>query len=124
VVSLVVGRRAVPIHWRAYDATVLKGRMQRYELAVIRRALTGVSRKIGRRRLWGTADRGFADVALFTLLTQWQVAFVIRGKKSTKVLIEGAWRRLQRGAFVAIPDVVPWAACSTALPVPKPCGST
>ncbi len=42
VVSLVVGRRAVPIYWRAYDATVLKGRMQRYELAVIRRALTRV----------------------------------------------------------------------------------
>jgi len=33
VVSLVVGRRAVPIYWRAYHASVLKGRMKRYELA-------------------------------------------------------------------------------------------
>src|SRR5215468_5359008 len=31
VVSLVVGRRALPIFWRAYDQTVLKGRMKRYE---------------------------------------------------------------------------------------------
>ena len=40
VVSLVVGRRALPIFWRAYDQTVLKGRMKRYELAVIKRAFT------------------------------------------------------------------------------------
>src|SRR5262249_55621057 len=42
VVSLIVGRRAVPIYGRAYAVTVLKGRMQRYELAVIRRALRRV----------------------------------------------------------------------------------
>jgi len=29
VVSLIVGRRAVPIYGRAYDATGLKGRMKR-----------------------------------------------------------------------------------------------
>ena len=39
VVSLVVGRRAVPIYWRAYAACVLQGRMKRYELAVIRRVV-------------------------------------------------------------------------------------
>src|SRR6266700_380058 len=38
VVSLVVGRRALPIFWRAYDQTVLKGRMTRDELAVVKRA--------------------------------------------------------------------------------------
>src|SRR5215831_14445171 len=27
VVSLIVGRRAVPMYWRAYDASVLKGRI-------------------------------------------------------------------------------------------------
>src|SRR5215470_4737571 len=51
VVSLVTGGRAVPIYWRAYDATVLKGRRRRYELAVIRRVLTRVQRTIGRRRV-------------------------------------------------------------------------
>jgi hypothetical protein len=56
VVSLIVGHRAVPIYWRAYAATVLKGRMQRYELAVIRRALTRVIRKVGPRRIRVTAD--------------------------------------------------------------------
>jgi hypothetical protein len=100
VVSLIVGRRAVPIYWRAYAATVLKGRMQRYELAVIRRALTRVIRKVGPRRVRVTADRGFADVALFKLLTELRVAFVIRVKKSTKVCIAGVWCKLQTLRFV------------------------
>src|SRR6266511_1730734 len=58
VVSLVVGRRAVPIYWRAYDASVLKGRMKRYELAVIRRAVGRVAQAVGNRRDNDTADRG------------------------------------------------------------------
>jgi hypothetical protein len=99
VVSLIVGRRAVPIYWRAYAATVLKGRMQRYELAVIRRALTRVIRKVGPQRVCVTADRGFADVALFTLLTDLRVAFVIRVKKSTKVCIASGWQRLDTVRF-------------------------
>ena len=99
VVSLIVGRRAVPIYWRAYDAAVLKGRMKRYELAVIRRAVTRVLRKVGRRRVRVTADRGFADVALFTLLTALRVAFVIRVKKSTKICLAGVWRQLDTLRF-------------------------
>ena len=42
VVSLLLGRRAIPIYWRAYAASVLKGRMKRYEQAVIKRVLTRV----------------------------------------------------------------------------------
>ena len=42
--------------------------MQRYELAVIRRAVGRVAKAVGNRRVIVTADRGFADVALFTLL--------------------------------------------------------
>jgi Transposase DDE domain len=99
VVSLIVGRRAVPIYGRAYNAAVLKGRMQRYERAVIRRAVTRVIRKVGRRRVRVTADRGFADVALCTLLSNWQVAFVIRVKKSTKSCIAGEWRQLDTLRF-------------------------
>src|SRR5215470_15668832 len=94
VVSLIMGRRAVPMYWRAYAATVLKGRMKRYEHAVIRRAVTRVIRKVGRRRVRVTADRGFADVGLFTLLTDLRVACVIRVKKSTKICRAGVWRRL------------------------------
>jgi len=98
-VSLITGRRAVPIYWRAYNATVLKGRMKRYERAVIRRAVTRVIRKVGRRRVRVTADRGFADVALFTLLSDLGVAFVIRVKKSTKICIAGAWHKLDTLRF-------------------------
>jgi hypothetical protein len=46
-----------------------------------------------------TADRGFADVALCTLLTDLGVAFVIRVKKSTKLCIAGVWRRLDTLSF-------------------------
>src|SRR5918911_2943902 len=99
VVSLIVGRRAVPIYWRAYDTAVLKGRMKRYERAVIRRAVTRVLRKVGGRRVRVTADRGVADVALFTLLTDLRVAFVIRVKKSTQLCIAGVWRRLDTLRF-------------------------
>jgi hypothetical protein len=68
VVSLVVGRRALPIFWRAYDQTVLKGRMKRYELAVIKRAFTLIFQYITPLRVRLTADRGFADAPLCALL--------------------------------------------------------
>jgi hypothetical protein len=91
VVSRIGGRRAVPISWRAYAATVLKGRRQRYALAVIRRALTRVIRKVGPQRVRVTADRGCADGALCALLTELKVACVIRVKKRTKVCRAGVW---------------------------------
>ena len=103
VVSLIVGRRAVPIYWRAYHSRVLKGRMQRYELAVVRRALTALQGAVaasGKRRLIVTADRGFADVALFELLQELHVEFIIRVKGSTKVRYQGHWCKLNRLRFV------------------------
>jgi|SRR5215831_14126251 len=94
VVSLVVGRRAVPVYWRAYDAAVLKGRMKRYELAVLRRAVGRVAPAVGKRRVIVTADRGFADVALFTFLSQLGVTFIIRVNAGTHVAFQGKWRKL------------------------------
>src|SRR6266446_4680653 len=99
VVSLVVGRRAVPIYWRAYDASVFKGRMQRYELAVIRRAVGRVAPAVGKRRVIITADRGFADVALFTLLNDLGVTFIIRVTAGTTVYVEGRWQKLGQLRF-------------------------
>ena len=100
VVSLVTGGRAVPIYWRAYDAGVLKGRMRRYEMAVIRRVITRLHRQIGRRRVIVTADRGFADVALVDVLTALGVAFIIRVKGGTNVCWHGQWRKLHTVPFV------------------------
>jgi Transposase DDE domain len=100
VASLVTGGRAVPLYGRAYDATVLKGRMRRYEMAVIRRVITRVQRAIGRRRVIVTADRGFADVALVDVLTALGVEFIIRVKGSTKVCVQGQWRHLHTLPFV------------------------
>jgi hypothetical protein len=99
VVSLVMGGRAVPIYWRAYDATVLKGRMRRYEMAVLRRAVRRGQGGIGRRRLIVTADRGFADVVLVDVLTELGVEFFIRVKGSTKVCVQGQWRSLSTLGF-------------------------
>ena len=76
VVSLVITRRAVPIMWRAYDASVLKGRMKIYEMAIIKRVLRRVHNKIGRRRLIVTADRGFADLELCDVLESFSVEYV------------------------------------------------
>jgi hypothetical protein len=100
VVSLLTGGRGMPIYWRAYKATVLKGRMRRYEIAVIRRAVTRVQRALGQRRVLLTADRGFADVALVDVLTELGVPFILRVKGSTKVAWQGRWRALATVPFV------------------------
>src|SRR2546423_11941589 len=60
VVSLIVGRRAVPIYWRAYDTSVLKGRMKRYELAAFRRGGGRVAQPVGSHRGRVPPGRGFA----------------------------------------------------------------
>ena len=99
VVSLIVGRRAVPMYGRAYDASVLQGRMKRYELAVIRRAVGRVIQAVGKRRVMVTADRGFADVALFSLLNELGMAFIIRVKAGTHVYVQGQWRKLGQLKF-------------------------
>jgi hypothetical protein len=99
VISLVVGRRAVPIYWRAYDQSVLKGRTHRYERAVIKRAFKLIFQYVQRRRIRLTADRGFADEPLFALLQQLQVRFVIRVKAGVKVCRHRRWYKLNRFTF-------------------------
>jgi len=94
VVSLVVGRRAVPIYWCAYDASVFKGRMKRYELAVIRRAVGRVAKAVGKRRVLVTADRGCADVALLTFLSQLGITCIIRVQAGPHVYFQGKWSTL------------------------------
>ena len=100
VVSLVVGRRALPIFWRAYDQTVLKGRMKRYELAVIKRAFTLIFQYVAPHRVRLTADRGFADAGLFAVLDTWGIRFIIRVKGCVKVHLDGQWQKLNRLRFL------------------------
>jgi hypothetical protein len=99
VISLVVGRRALPIFWRAYDQTVLKGRMKRYERAVLKRAFKLIFEYVEPRRLKLTADRGFPDDDLFELLDQLGVFFILRVKGSVKVEVDNQWRRLNSLRF-------------------------
>lgn len=99
VISLVIGRRAVPIYWRAYGQNVLKGRMQRYELAVLKRAFKLIFQYVKPSRIRLTADRGFADDPLFALLQQLRVRFVIRVKGCVKVCWRREWRKLNRFGF-------------------------
>jgi hypothetical protein len=99
VVSLVIGRRAVPIFWRAYDQSVLKGRTHRYERAVIKRAFKLIFQYVKPGRVRLTADRGFADEPLFALLEQLRVRFVIRVKGCVKVCFRQEWNKLNHFRF-------------------------
>jgi len=99
IASLRVGRRAVPLYWRAYHDSELKERMTLYEREFLRVLFSEVLRGLVRRRFLLTADRWFADVDMFDLLDEMGVSFVIRTKSNYKVRIGGAWRRL---------DSLPW----------------
>lgn len=99
VISLVISRRAVPIYWRAYGQNVLKGRLHRYEMAVLKRAFKLIFQYVKPSRIRLTADRGFADDPLFALLQQLRVRFVIRVKGCVKVCWQREWRKLNRFGF-------------------------
>jgi hypothetical protein len=94
VASLNIGRRAVPLYWRAYGEADLKGRMSLYERQFMRSLFADVLRGVSRRRFVLTADRWFADVDLLDLLSELGVSYVIRTKANYHVRIEGRWRRL------------------------------
>lgn len=99
VVSLVIGRRAMPIFWRAYEQSVLKGRMKRYELAIVKRAFKLIFQYVKPARIRLTADRGFPDDDLFALLDNLKVSYIIRVKGGVKVLYRGAWAKLNTLRF-------------------------
>lgn len=89
----------MPIFWRAYDLSVLKGRTKRYELAVIKRAFKLIFQYVEPSRIRLTADRGFPDDDLFELLERLKIKFVIRVKGSTKVMYQSKWTKLNRLRF-------------------------
>lgn len=99
VASLVVRRRAVPIFWRAYGGTQLKGKTSDYEQELICTLITEVLSSVARERLIITADRGFADVILFDLFNELGVTFIIRTKGNVKVYWDGEWRKLNTLRF-------------------------
>jgi len=68
--------------------------MKRYALAVIRRAVGRVAQAVGTRRVLVTAERGCADVALLTLLSQWGITCIIRVQAGTHVYFQSKWRQL------------------------------
>lgn len=99
VISLVVGRRALPIFWRAYSQSALKGRMKRYELAVIKSAFKLIFQQVKPGRIRLSADRGFPDDDLFALLDELKIDFIIRVKGSVKVFYRGEWVKLNSIRF-------------------------
>jgi hypothetical protein len=100
VVSLVVGRRSLPNFWRAYSQALLKGRMKRYELAVIKRAFKLIFDYVQPRRIRLTADCGFADDGLLELLDQLKIHYVLRVKGNVKVFCDGCWTKLHQLRFI------------------------
>jgi hypothetical protein len=94
VASLNIGRRAVPLYWRAYHDAELKKRMSLYERQFVRALFADVLRDVARRRFVLTADRWFADVDLLDLLNDLGVSYIIRTKASYHVRVAGRWCRL------------------------------
>lgn len=99
IVSVVIGRRSLPIFWRAYQQSVLKGRMKIYELAIIKRAFKLIFAQVDSSRIYLSADRGFADEGLLELLESLGIRYVIRVKGCTKVEFDGAWSKLNQLRF-------------------------
>ncbi len=99
VVSVVVGHRALPLFWRAYSQRALKGRMKRYEHAVIKRACNLICAQVDRRRVKLTADRGFADDDLFKLLDKLQINYTIRVKGTVNIFHQNQWLKLSELGF-------------------------
>ncbi len=95
VASLLIGRRAIPLYWEAHEECELKDRRSGYEQEFVHLLLSEVLCGVARSRLMITADRGFASVALFDLLNELRVSWVLRVKRSTKVKLGREWRRLQ-----------------------------
>jgi len=98
-ISLVIRGRAVPIYWRAYNESALKGRMRIYEVAMFKRVLTRMERHVRLSRLRVTADRGFADVELMDLLDSYGIFYVLRARANTKVCVQHQWQRLDALRF-------------------------
>jgi hypothetical protein len=96
VASLAVGRRAIPLFWRAYSECELKDRRSALERDFIRYLVQDVLASIDPKRLILTADRAFADVELFDLLDSLGISFIIRSKDNVKVMIDGKWEKLKR----------------------------
>lgn len=94
VASLMVGRRAVPLFWRAYALDELKDRRSGYEREFVRTLVREVLSEVSPRRQIITADRAFADVEFFDVLNDLGVSFIIRSKSSVKVLLDARWRKL------------------------------
>ena len=94
VASLMVGRRAVPLFWRAYALDELKDRRSGYEREFVSTLVREVLCEVSPRRQIITADRAFADVEMFDVLNDLGVSYVIRSKGSVKVLCQGGWRKL------------------------------
>jgi hypothetical protein len=99
VATLIVGSRGVPIAWKAYEASALKGHMREYEKEFLTHLCRNVLKGVLRRRILITADRGFADVELIETLEQLGVTYLIRTKGNIKVEVDGQWGKLNTLRF-------------------------
>lgn len=99
VASLAVGRRAIPLFWRAYRVEELKDRMSSYQRDFIQKLFDQLLSAIDRKRFILTADRFFADVEWLDLLDSLGISYVIRSKDNIKVLVGREWRKLKTLRF-------------------------
>ena len=99
VASLLVGRRALPLYWKAYDGSALKEHTHEYERELIDLLVTKVLKGVDRRRVLLTADRGFGDVETIDLLEQLGIGYILRAKGNVKVEVDRRWAKLNTLRF-------------------------
>jgi len=80
--------------------------MKRYELAIVKSAFKLIFQYVKRSRIRLSADRGFPDDDLFTLLDELKIDYTIRVKGSVKVLYRGKWVKLNTILGLKKPEVV------------------
>jgi hypothetical protein len=99
VASLVVGRRAIPLYWKAYESSSLKNHTHEYERELIETLFTQVFGPGARSRLQLLADRGFGDVETIDLLERLGISYILRAKGNVKAEVGGQWRKLNTLRF-------------------------
>jgi hypothetical protein len=99
VASLIVGHRAIPLFWQAYDGSTLKDHTHAYERELIETLVTQVLAPNDRARLLLTADRGFGDVETIDLLEKLGISYILRAKGNVKIELGGTWRKLNTLRF-------------------------
>lgn len=99
VASLLIGARAVPLYWKAYEQSALKDHTHEYERELVRVLVKDVLKGVCPSRVLLTMDRGFGDVLMLDELKALRVGYILRAKGNVHVEVNGKWQALKKLRF-------------------------